>query len=41
MKRQMIAIGVAGVFPLIGVAVAAVATVIDLTAVNVRRRLHR
>lgn len=41
MRRQLIAIGVAGVFPIIGVAAAVVATAVNATAGGVRRRLHR
>ena len=41
MKRHMIAIGVAGAFPLIGVAVAVVVTAVEAMTVGVRRRRHR
>jgi hypothetical protein len=41
MKRQLIAIGVAGVFPLIGVVVIVGFTVVQVATGGVRRRLHR
>ncbi|MFC7530069.1 hypothetical protein [Actinoplanes sp. GCM10030250] len=41
MKRQLIAIGVAGVFPLIGVAVVVIATAVDAAALGIHRLIHR
>ena len=41
MRRKLIAIGVGGLIPLVGVAVAAVATAVEAAALGVHRFVHR
>ncbi|MEV4642949.1 hypothetical protein AB0J80_36985 [Actinoplanes sp. NPDC049548] len=41
MKRQLLAMGVGALFPLIAVAVVAVAAVVDAAAHGVQRLTHR